>query len=270
MDNAVGMTSEEAVYRNKVIWITGASSGIGEAIARRLSRIPCRIALTARRGELLDKLSQELSQLGAEVRGFPGDVCEQSEMHRVCSAIEEMWGGVHLLIANAGTHSPERADEFDSAECLKLMKINYGGVLHCIEAVLPGMLKRRTGHIVGVSSVAGYRGLPFSGAYVASKAAVTHFLESLRFELEPKGIDVTVVSPGFVRTPLTDQNDFPMPCLIEAGEAAEEIFRGVARRRKEVHFPARFTWMMKFLRIIPYPLYHFLVRKYAMERRNPG
>lgn len=263
------MTSEEAVYRNKVIWLTGASTGIGAALAARLAKTPCRLAITARRGELLAAQATELSRLGAEVRAFPGDVSDRDEMHRVYTAIEELWGGVHILIANAGTHDPSKAGEFDAGAARRLMDINFFGALHCIEAALPGMVRRKSGQIVGVSSVAGYRGLPYAGAYVASKAALTHFLESLRFELEDGGIDVTVVSPGFVRTPLTDRNDFPMPFLVEPEYAAEQIFRGIAKRKMEVHFPWKFTYLLKTLRILPYPLYHFLVKKQAMKRPTP-
>lgn len=263
------MTSDEAVFRNKVIWLTGASTGIGAALAKRLAKTPCRLAITARRADLLQNQVQELSRLGAEVRAFPGDVSSLSDMQRCYDAIEDVWGGVHILIANAGTHSPTTSENFQAADCARLMGINYVGVLNCIETVLPGMKRRKFGHIVGVSSVAGYRGLPSAGAYVATKAALTHFLESMRFDLEPLGIDITVVSPGFVRTPLTDLNDFPMPCLVEPEFAAEKIFLGIARRRMEIHFPWQFTYFLKFLRILPYPLYHFLVKKFAVRRPKP-
>ena len=266
MDNAKTMTSEEAVFRNKVVWLTGASTGIGAALARRLAQTPCRLALTARRADLLQAQVEELSKLGADVRAFPGDVSLASDMHRVYDGIEELWGGVHILIANAGTHSPTKTEEFRAEECGRLMGINYMGVLNCIEVVLPGMQKRKFGHLVGVSSVAGYRGLPSAGAYVATKAALTHFLESIRFDLEDSGVDVTVVSPGFVKTPLTDQNDFPMPCLVSPEYAAEKIFSGIAHRKMEIHFPLQFTLFMKLMRIIPYPLYHFLVKKFAVRR----
>jgi short-subunit dehydrogenase len=167
--------------------------------------------------------------------------------------------GIDLAILNAGTHLPEQHVAIDATDFETVMRTNYLSLVYGIEAVLPHMLQRGYGHIAGVASVAGYRGLPKAAAYCASKAAAIAALEALRFRLEPKGVSVTIVNPGFVRTPLTDKNDFAMPALIDADEAAALIVRGLAARKREIHFPARFSWFMKALRVLPFPVYHRLV-----------
>jgi short-subunit dehydrogenase len=187
-------------------------------------------------------------------------------MKGIVKQIEGAFGSVDVLVANAGSHVPTNLEQFDAREYDSLMMLNYSGALYCIEAVLPSMLERKSGHIVAVSSVAGYRGLPRAAAYGASKAALTHFIESIRFDLVKHGIAATVVSPGFVKTPLTDKNDFEMPFLIEAGKAAKIMLRGIERRKMEVHFPWQFTLIMKLLRIIPYPAYHkFILNKVVKQ-----
>ncbi len=251
-------------WRNKVVWLTGASGGIGEAFARKAAAEGCVLAISARRTEELERLAKELNGLGGRVHPFPLDLSIPHAIGQVARAIEAELGPIEVLVANAGTHKPTDVSHFSTEEYRRLFELNLFAVLGCIEAVLPSMRERRTGHIVGVASVAGYRGLPKAAAYGASKSALAHFLESIRFDLESFGVAVTVVSPGFVRTPLTDKNDFPMPFLMEPEPAAEAMLRGVLRRDKEVHFPKRFTWIMKTLRVLPFPLYHRIVRKMVL------
>ncbi len=247
--------------KDKVIWLTGASSGIGEAFAKKLCTIPCKLAITARNDEKLSEFVQSAAGEAAEVRAYAGDVTSPERMSEIAAEISNDFGSIDILVANAGTHIPTEVTDFNVAEYRKIAEINYFGVLNCINAVLPAMRERGKGHIVGVSSVAGYRGLPRAAAYGASKAAVTHFLESLRLDLEPFGIDVSVVSPGFVKTPLTDKNDFEMPFLISAEQAAEEMLKGIQNKDYEIHFPKRFTYFLKFLRILPIGLYHYIIKK---------
>ncbi|MFN8392777.1 MAG: SDR family NAD(P)-dependent oxidoreductase [Bdellovibrionota bacterium] len=246
-----------------VMWITGASSGIGRAVALLAPSFGYRVALTARRRDELDSLREDLLRSGTE----PGDVCiaaadvtNRDELATAYSLLARELGSVDVLLANAGGHSPTSGSRFDTAEFRRLFELNVFGVTQCIELVLPVMQARRSGHIAGVSSIAGYRALPTAAAYGATKSALTYILESLRFDLERDGIVVSVISPGFVRTPLTDQNKFPMPCMIEADEAAQQIIRGIMERRREIHFPRRFTYLLKLLRILPQPLYHAIVR----------
>ncbi|MCB0325665.1 MAG: SDR family NAD(P)-dependent oxidoreductase [Bdellovibrionales bacterium] len=243
----------------RLIWLTGASSGIGEAFARVAAQEGYSLALTARNAESLHRLVEACQGEGRVVASFPGDVTDRGEMARVAEAIRSQLGEISLLVANAGTHIPTDVRRFDVMQYETLMRVNYFGVLNCIEAVLPRMLEQNRGHLVAVSSVAGYRGLPRAAAYGASKAALTHFMESLRLDLDRTGIVVTVVSPGFVRTPLTDKNDFTMPFLMEADDAARAMLQGIAQKQMEVHFPKRFTYLLKLLRVLPYPLYHRLI-----------
>jgi short-subunit dehydrogenase len=153
------------------------------------------------------------------------------------------------------------ATELDANECRRLMEVNYLGVVNGIAAVLPGMVARRSGQIVINASVAGYRGLPLAGAYGASKAALISLAESLRIELEGHGVDIKVINPGFVKTPLTSQNPFKMPALLTPAEAAEAIHRGIGREGFEITFPKRFTYFLKLLRSLPYALYFPLIRR---------
>lgn len=248
-------------WRDKVVWITGASGGLGEAFARELAAEGCVMAISARRGDELHRIAADLNAKGGRVHPFPLDLRVGGDVARVSAEIASKLGVIDVLIANAGTHQPTDVSHFSTDEYRELFELNLFATLRCIEAVLPSMVARRSGQIVGVASVAGYRGLPKAAAYGASKAALTHFLESIRFDLEPFGIGVTVVNPGFVKTPLTDKNDFPMPFLMEAAPAARAMLRGVQSGQREVHFPKRFTWIMKTFRVLPYPLYHWLVRR---------
>ncbi len=247
--------------RNKTIWITGASSGIGAAVVRELSRTPCRIALTARREEKLDALKKELESNRARLESFPADVTDREGILAVEKQIRQRFGPVDILFTCAGDYEPMDVQKFDSAHYDHVMKVNYSGTLHCVEAVLPGMIDRRDGYLVIVSSVVGYRGLPNSASYSATKAALINFFEGARFDLKKHNVAVSLVNPGFVRTQLTDKNEFSMPFRIEPDDAARRIVAGMKRGKKEIHFPWQFTWSMKFLRILPYPIYEFLVSK---------
>lgn len=248
-------------WKNKVVWLTGASGGLGEAFAREAAATGCVLAISARRGEELARVAAELNAAGGSVHCFPLDLKDREGINRVVRDIEATLGPIEILVANAGTHQPTDVGAFATDEYRALFDLNLFATLYCIEAVLPGMRERRSGQIVGVASVAGYRGLPKAAAYGASKAALAHFLESIRFDLEAFGISVTVVNPGFVRTPLTDKNDFPMPFLMEPQPAARAMLSGILLGQREVHFPKRFTWIMKTLRVLPFPVYHWLVRR---------
>lgn len=247
--------------RNKVVWLTGASSGIGEALVHELVKRGSKVAITARRSEVLDRLRNQVVGGSDTVQCFPGDVENLAQMKDVVGAIESSLGPIDLAIPNAGTHIFTTPENFNSEEYLGLMRLNFGGMLHCIEAVLPGMLARGRGYIAPVASLAGYRGLPRAAAYGASKSAMIHFLESIRFHLKPKGITISIVNPGFVKTPLTDKNDFRMPFLVDAPRAAQIICDGLEREKREIVFPFPFSWVLKVARMLPAPVYERLVNK---------
>jgi len=243
------------------VWLSGASSGLGEALARELASRDCRLALFARRGELLEKLKEELLRVkpGLDMLVQQGDVRDSGRVRDAVKAAEERFGGIDVLILNAGTGDSLFPDQFDTELVERVFSVNFLGAIYGIAAGLPGLLSRKSGTIVGVSSIAGVRGFPGSGPYCASKAAFTTFLESLRLDLKGTGIKVVTVSPGFIKTPLTDRNRFPMPFLQPADKAARLILQGIEKGRREIHFPRRLTVPLKLLRLLPGRLSDFLV-----------
>lgn len=245
----------------KRVWLTGASTGIGRAVALELAAQGAVTGLTSRNEPALRALRDEIEGMGGRAIVLPGDVTDAVRMKEIAREFEGQAGPIDILIANAGSHLFTRPERFDAREYLGLMDLNYGGMLRCIEAVLPNMLERRAGHIVGVASLAGFRGVPRAAAYGASKAAMISFLESLRFHVTRSNVRVTIVNPGFVRTPLTDKNDFRMPFLMDADQAARTICSGIARGKDEVVFPFPFSWMIKAMRIIPFPLYKLIMSR---------
>lgn len=255
-------------FKDARVWLTGASSGIGEALVAPLVERGARVAISARRAERLDEIAADARRRGADVRAYPVDVTDRTAVRHTAAAIEADFGGIDLAILNAGGHSPAAPVRFDGQQAVDTMTVNYFGVVYGIEAVVPGMLARKSGYIAAVASVSGYRALPAAGAYGASKAAVIHLLNSIRFDLEPSGIQVTVINPGFIKTPLTDRNRFPMPFLMPVDEAAVRIVRGLERGRKEIHFPGALSWTLKALRVLPYPLYERIIWHATRGRRE--
>lgn len=239
------------------VWITGASSGIGLAVALRYARDGAMVAASARGADRLAALAEQAQGVSA----FPLDTGDRVACLATVDAIEAGLGPLDLVILNAGTHEPLDAARFDPAVFDRLFRANVFGTVNCLAAVIPRMVARRSGTIAIVASVAGYRGLPTAAAYGASKAALINMAEALKLELAPHGVRVALVCPGFVRTPLTDRNPFPMPALMEVDAAADRLVDGLAGGGFEITFPRRFTWMVKLLRILPYRLYFPLVAK---------
>lgn len=252
------------------IWLTGATSGIGRALTTRLLREGKRVALTGRSKDTLDEFISGLNVDEDTVLSVPADVSSQDEIKSGYSLIKEAWGVPDMVIANAGTHINMPASEIDIEKCRKLFEINLFGAVSTLLVGLPDMLERGSGHLVGVGSLSSYRGLPLAAAYGATKSALNNFLQSLRFDVETYGVSVTAINPGFVKTPLTDLNDYPMPFIVEAEEAAEYIWAGLSKKKMEIHFPAAFSWPCKFLRILPYPIYHWLVRRITGSKNRRG
>lgn len=246
---------------SKIAWLTGASAGIGRALALRLARDGWRVAASARRAEELARLVGEANGMPGEIRAFPLDVTDAQAVGLCVAAIERDFGAVDLAVLNAGTHAAMPAEQFSAATMRRLLDLNVMGVAHCLEATLPRLIARGRGRVAIVASLAGYGGLPSAAAYGASKAALINMAEALRPELQEKGVILQVINPGFVKTPLTDKNDFRMPFLIPAEEAAVAILRGLDTNRFEIAFPTIFARLMKLLRILPYGLYFRLTRR---------
>lgn len=241
-------------------WITGASSGIGRALALRLADEGWRVAVSARDAEALAALSGAPESAG-RLHPFPLDVTDAAAVEAGVAAIEAALGPLELIVLNAGTHQPMGAADFDAATARQLMEVNYMGVVHGLAAVLPRLRARRSGRVAVVASLAGYRGLPGAAAYGPTKAALINLCESLRPELDRDGVLLQLVNPGFVKTPLTDRNDFPMPFLMPLEKAAEAFRRGLAGRRFEIVFPRRFAALLRLGRCLPYALYFALTRR---------
>lgn len=235
------------------IWITGAGSGIGEALALRLAAAGHAIIASGRRLEPLASLAHR----HAGIDPVAVDVSDRAAVGKVVAEL----GRVDTAILCAGTHAPTPGREFDATVVRELVETNLMGAVHCIEALLPAMIARGSGHLVLVASVAGYRGLPTAGGYSASKAGLIALAESLKLDLDGSGVRVSLINPGFVDTPLTRRNPFPMPDLITADQAAAAIVRGLASGRFETVFPVRFGLAMKVLRLLPDRLYFALMHK---------
>jgi short-subunit dehydrogenase len=250
------------------VWLTGASSGIGEALVAPLVRRGARVAITARRTDLLTAVAAKHAGGRAAVLVVPADVTDRAAVAAAARRVESQWDGIDLAIFNAGgaidaSQSVNRSPQFAAHYYTETMALNYFSVVYGIEAVLPGMLARGSGHIAAVASLGGYRPSAVALPYSTSKAAVIHLTEGLRLKVESRGIAVTVVNPGFVRTPLTAHNTFRMPFLVEVDDAAERIVRGLERRRNEIHFPAPLSWTVKLLRMLPNGIYGRIIKRAA-------
>ncbi|HSP07031.1 MAG TPA: SDR family NAD(P)-dependent oxidoreductase [Acidobacteriota bacterium] len=239
----------------RVTFLTGASSGLGWALAQLLAKDGDAVALAARRSTQLEELAGKIRAAGGEALCLPCDVIDRSSVRAAVERCAAELGPVTRLVANAGIGGPTPGSKFDAARFEQILRTNVLGAVYCIEAVLPGMLERKEGHIVGISSLAGFRGVPGVSAYSASKAALTALLESLRIELRPRGIFVTTICPGFVKTELTANRKNKMPFLMELEDAARSIHAGI-RRRKRIHaFPWPFSAFVQSGKFLPAAIY---------------
>ncbi len=247
------------------VWITGASSGLGRALALRMAADGWRVAASARGVQSLNELAKSAKGLSGEIHAFPLDVTDADAVTAAVRTVEQLLGPIRQAVLNAGSHRPVRAAALTAADFRDLAELNLMGTVHCLEALLPGMIARRAGRIAVVASLAGYLGLPTSAAYGMTKAGLINMAEALKPELDAYGIHMQIVNPGFVRTPLTDRNPFPMPFLMEAEAAAEAFYRGLRSRRFEIVFPRRFAYLLKILRALPAPLAFGLTRRLVPE-----
>jgi short-subunit dehydrogenase len=227
------------------IWVTGASSGIGAALARELADRGASVAISARNADRLREVA------GGRMHVEPLDVTDRAATVAAGAAVRKALGGLDAAVLNAGTWSRFRPEHWDSEAFADQLQTNLMGTVHALEAVVPTMIAEGRGRIVGTASVAGYRGLPGAEAYGATKAALLNLLEALRGSLGPHGIVVQSVAPGFVRTPMTDRNTFPMPFLVSPEEAARAIADGMAKDKAEIVFPLPMMLVMKLARLVP-------------------
>jgi len=244
-----------------IVWITGASSGLGSEVARQYAEAGHTVFATARSVDQLAELAGECRNAAGKIKTLRLDVTDPSSVATCFKDICSTTGVPDLTILNAGAHAQNSAGAFDRQVFKRLMDVNYLGTINCLQEIVPACLARRTGHIAVVSSVAGYRGLPDASAYGASKAAVINLCEALQPELRLGGVKLTVINPGFVRTPMTDKNEFPMPFLMEVEDAAKSMIRGLEKDNFEITFPRRFTWLLKLLRILPINIYLHLTAR---------
>ena len=239
-----------------VTLLTGASSGIGRSLALRLAEDP--LALVARRKALLDTLAAEIEAAGGQALALPCDVTDRAQVAAAVQAAEARFGPIERLIANAGGGRSTEVESFAAADIEAILRLNVVGVANCIEAVLPGMLARGRGHIVVTSSLAAWRGLPGAAAYSAAKAGLTAMMESLRIDLAPRGIDVTIIAPGFVRT-RSDKRRKPFQLDLEPATA--RMARAIRARRRSYAFPLPLVLATGFGQLLPAALYDRLVAR---------
>jgi NAD(P)-dependent dehydrogenase (short-subunit alcohol dehydrogenase family) len=243
-------------WTGRSVWLIGASSGIGRATAHALHAMGARVVVSARSAEVLQQFVDTHTGAMAVVL----DVQQTAAVQEAAQYVQRHQG-LDVVIYCAGYYKAQRATQFDLQDMVMHQDINYVGALRVLDAVLPALLHQGYGHISLLASVAGYRGLPQSLAYGPTKAALINLAETLYLDLSPKGIGVSLVNPGFVETPLTSQNEFHMPALIQPEQAAQAMLRDWAKGRFEIHYPKRFTLWLKLLRVLPYRWYFYLVRR---------
>jgi NAD(P)-dependent dehydrogenase (short-subunit alcohol dehydrogenase family) len=247
--------------KDGVAWVTGASSGIGRDTALQLAREGWTVAVTARSADDLIALAQSTGKLKGSIHAFPGDVTQPERMAEIVGSIADTLGPLALAVLNAGVYLPVDARQFSASAFTPTFQVNLIGVANCLEPAIAAMRAAGQGQIAIVASVTGYGGLPTSAAYGASKAALINLAETLCIELDPVGIRVQVVNPGFIDTPATKDNPFPMPALMQPEKAARRITAGLRSNRFEITFPRRFTYVLKLLGLLPTQWRLGLIRK---------
>ena len=242
----------------KVIWITGGGTGIGKAVAIKFANQGWKVAISGRRENIL----KEVEDINPNIKSFPLDVNDKGKCFEIMKNIKEEFGDIDICFFSTGTWDPKKEREIDVEQIEKVFKVNFFGTLNCIKSVEDHFRNRKNGIITIVSSIAGYKGLPNSTGYGPSKAALNNLAESLYFDFGRYNVRVCLVSPGFIKTPMTDKNDFKMPFLKTPEYSADKIYDGLINSNKfEIHFPKSLTLILKFFKIIPDRLYFYLVKK---------
>ena len=249
----------------KTIWITGGSTGIGKALALKFANEGWNVAISARRENLL----KEIADTNANISSFPLDVTDKSKCKEVFEQIKKKFENIDICFFSTGTWNPKKEKDIDVEQIEDVFKINFFGTLNSIKAVEEYFKNKKSGKIAIVSSIAGYRGLPNSTGYGPSKSALNNLAESLYFDFGRSNVRVCLVSPGFIKTPMTDKNDFKMPFLKTADYAADKIYEGLVNKNIfEIHFPKSFTLILKFFSFLPSKLYFSLIGKMTKYQKK--
>ena len=252
-------------WQDKVVLITGASSGIGRGLAVELARRSAKLGLVARRQEVLDEVIGEIGanndSASLTVIAIAGDVQDAESMRAATDRLRAQFGKIDVLIANAGIGGNDDPTRLDAAKFANVINTNVIGVSNSVAAVVPEMVKRGSGQLVVISSLAAYRGLPKSAAYCASKAAVSAMFESLRLDLKPRGIDVTIIHPGFIKTPLTAGRQAKLPWFLELGPAVKTMVNAIEKRKKSYAFPWPLAMIVRSGMIMPAALYDWIASR---------
>ena len=249
----------------KTIWITGGSTGIGKALAIKFAAMGWNVAISARRAELLNELSNSYENIS----GFPLDVTDKEKCKEVFNEIKNKFENIDICFFSTGTWNPKKEREIDVEQMEDVFKVNFFGTVNCIKAVEQYFRDKKKGIITIVSSIAGYRGLPNSTGYGPSKSALNNLAESLYFDFKRYNVRVCLVSPGFIKTPMTDKNDFKMPFLKTPEFAADQIFEGLVNKNTfEIHFPKSLTITLRLLSFLPSKIYFGLVGKLTKYQKK--
>ena len=249
----------------KTIWITGGSTGIGKALAIKFASKGWNVAVSARRAELLNELSNSYENIS----GFPLDVTDKEKCKEVFNEIKNKYENIDICFFSTGTWDPKKEKDIDVEQIENVFKVNFFGTLNSIKAVEEYFKNKKEGIITIVSSIAGYRGLPNSTGYGPSKSALNNLAESLYFDFKRSNVRVCLVSPGFIKTPMTDKNDFKMPFLKTTEYAAEKIYDGLINKNVfEIHFPKSLTLILKLLSFLPSKIYFGLLGKMTKYQKN--
>lgn len=248
-------------WSQKVVFITGASSGIGSALAVELGRRGASLGLLARRAERLEEIAKEVEDAGGKALVLPADVRDALSVRDAADQLRAKFGRVDLMVANAGVGVTTDAKDLQAKDVADVIGINVLGAVNSVTAVLPEMVNEGSGQLVVISSLAAYRGLPKSGAYCASKAAVSAFFESIRVDLRGSGVDVTIIHPGFIKTPLTAGREAQMPFLMELEDAVKKIIRAIEKQKKSYAFPWQLATIVRAAMLMPVPLYDRIIAR---------
>ena len=249
----------------KTIWITGGSTGIGKALAIKFASKGWNVAVSARRTELLTELSNDYENISS----FPLDVTNKTQCKEVFEVIKNKYENLDICFFSTGTWNPIKEKDIDVEKIENVFKVNFFGTVNTIKSVEQYFKERKSGTITIVSSIAGYRGLPNSTGYGPSKSALNNLAESLYFDFKRYGVRICLVSPGFIKTPMTDKNDFKMPFLKTTEYAAEKIYDGLINKNVfEIHFPKSLTLILKFLSFLPSKIYFGLLGRLTKYQKK--
>ena len=254
--------TNHALQANKNVIITGASTGIGNALARLMASKGYRVGLIARREDLLKTLCEDIRSKGGTAFWHACDIKNRLDTREALQKLLDQLGGVNILVANAGVGAPTTLEPFNIEDQESMIMVNLLGVIYSIESVLPWMLKNQQGQLVAISSLAAFKGLPGESGYTASKAGLNTFMEGLRIQCKPRGIHVSTICPGFIKTPMTTINNFDMPWVMEAEQAAEIILNGINKKVSVLRFPWQTSLLMRVVSWLPDWIVERIMRKY--------